>query len=175
MAEAARKLGGDVTVIHGPVHISPPAGVHAVEITSTAQLFEQVKNHADAEVIIMAAAVSDFTPDRHSGQKIKKEEGMSSLNLRRTPDILAWLGSHKKNGQTLVGFAMETENMVEYAREKRKRKKADWIIANSITGEESGFETDTNTVTLLGDNIQQTFSGSKKDVAGKVLDRIFGT
>src|SRR5690625_696506 len=175
MAEAAQKLGGDVTVIHGPVHISPPAGVRTVEITSTGQLFEQVKNHADAGVIIMAAAVSDFTPDRHSGQKIKKEEGMSSLNLRRTPDILSWLGNHKKDGQTLVGFAMETENMVEYAREKRKRKKADWIIANSITDEESGFETDTNTVTLLGDNIQQTFSGSKKEVAGNVLNRIFGS
>lgn len=175
MAEAARKMGGDVTVIHGPVHIPAPAGVHAIEITSTDQLFEQVQNHADAEVIIMAAAVSDFTPERHSSQKMKKDEGMSSLNLHRTPDILSWLGNHKKDGQTLIGFAMETENMVEYAREKRKRKKADWIIANSIAGEESGFETDTNTVTLLGDNLQQAFSGSKKEVARKVLDRIFGT
>lgn len=175
MAEAARTMGGEVTVIHGPVHIPKPGGVDTIEIVSTDELFEQVKAHADADVIIMAAAVADFTPESPAEQKIKKNDDASSLKLSRTPDILSWLGHHKREGQTLIGFAMETENMVEYAQKKRESKKADWIAANSIADHNSGFGTDTNTVTLLGENVRQDFSGTKKDVARQLLDRIFNT
>ncbi|WP_372633759.1 bifunctional phosphopantothenoylcysteine decarboxylase/phosphopantothenate--cysteine ligase CoaBC [Fodinibius sp.] len=175
MAEAARNMGGEVTVIHGPVHIPKPGGVDAIEIVSTDDLFSHVKNHADADVIIMAAAVADFTPKSHSEQKIKKDDSTSSLELRRTPDILSWLGNHKKEGQTLIGFAMETENMVEHAQKKRENKKADWIAANSIADHNTGFGTDTNTVTLLGESVQQDFSGTKKEIARQLLDRIFNT
>lgn len=173
MAEAARKMGGEVTLIHGPVHIPLPGGTNSIEITSTEELFEQVKNHADADVVVMAAAVADFTPVSHSNKKLKKDETQTSLELRRTPDILSWLGDRRKDGQILIGFAMETENLIEYASKKREEKKADWIIANSISDEESGFGTDTNHVILLGENAEQTYSGTKKEIARQLLSRIF--
>lgn len=175
MAEAAQRLGGDVTIIHGPISIQHPQGVTAREITSTDDLFQEVKNHADADVIIMAAAVSDFTPTESSDQKIKKEDSDSSIELKRTADILAWLGDHKKDGQVLIGFAMETENLIENARKKLQKKKADWIVANSLTEENGGFESDQNTVYLLGKENQDKISGSKKEVAQRVLNTIFGS
>jgi phosphopantothenoylcysteine decarboxylase/phosphopantothenate--cysteine ligase len=173
MAEAAQRMGADVTLIHGPVNISYPKGVNTKEIKSTAELFEQVKKHADADVVIMAAAVSDFTPKKSHKEKVKKDEADSKIKLKRTPDILAWLGDHKKNGQVLIGFAMETENLIENAQSKLKKKKVDWIIANSLTEKEGGFESDQNTVYLLGKNTQNKIIGLKKEVARKVLDYIF--
>lgn len=173
MAEAAQRLGGDVTLIHGPVSIPYPQGVIAREITSTDELFEEIKNQADADVIIMAAAVSDFTPKKSHREKVKKERADSAIELKRTPDILSWLGNHKKNGQVLIGFAMETENLLENARAKLQKKKADWIVANSLTDEDGGFESDQNTVYLLGKENQNKISGSKKEVSQRVLDIIF--
>ncbi|SMO56359.1 bifunctional phosphopantothenoylcysteine decarboxylase/phosphopantothenate--cysteine ligase CoaBC [Fodinibius sediminis] len=175
MAEAARDLGGEVTLVHGPIQIPAPNKMNAIQITSTDDLFKEVQKQSSADIIIMAAAVADFTPETHATSKIKKNGKAPSLKLRRTPDILSWLGEHKKKGQTLIGFAMETEKLIEHAGEKRTRKKADWIIANSIADDKSGFGTDTNTVTLLGDAVQETYSGPKKVVARKVLDRIFSS
>ena len=177
MAEAARSMGADVTLIHGPVTLSPPAGIPSVEIESTSDLFEAVKEHADAEVVIMAAAVSDFTPAEQHRQKVKKEssEAGTEIKLKQTTDILAWLGQHRREGQTLIGFAMETENLLQNARTKREKKNIDWIVANSLNEEGSGFQSDTNTVHLIGDDTEQSYSGTKKEVARKLLDAIFSS
>lgn len=173
MAEAAKALGADVTVIHGPVNLPQPRGMNTIQIRSTSDLFEQVKNHADADVVIMAAAVSDFTPERYNENKLKKDSADSTLNFKQTPDILTWLGDHKKEGQTLIGFAMETENLIVNAQKKLRGKKADWIVANSLNSKDGGFESDTNTVYLLGKKQQEKFSGSKQQVAQKILKAIF--
>lgn len=173
MAEAAQSLGADVTLIHGPLSVSKPEGIHSVNITSTAELFEAVKEYKDADVIIMAAAVSDFTPTEIHRQKVKKTEGEASIGLKRTQDILAWLGDHKKEEQVLIGFAMETENLIENATSKLKKKNADWIIANSLNDKDAGFESDSNTVHLLGIDSDQKFRGAKKDIAVEILNTIF--
>ncbi|MEL7833921.1 bifunctional phosphopantothenoylcysteine decarboxylase/phosphopantothenate--cysteine ligase CoaBC [Fodinibius sp. Rm-B-1B1-1] len=173
MAEAAQNLGADVTLIHGPVSLDKPADIKAIEIESTADLFEQVKNHANADVVIMAAAVSDFTPKNKYSNKVKKDKAESSIELEQTTDILSWLGDHKKDGQVLIGFAMETENLIENATTKLNKKKADWIVANTLTDEEAGFQSDKNKVHLLGRNGSAKFEGLKREVAQKILNYIF--
>ncbi|MEX0723222.1 MAG: bifunctional phosphopantothenoylcysteine decarboxylase/phosphopantothenate--cysteine ligase CoaBC [Gracilimonas sp.] len=173
MAQAAQSLGADVTLIHGPLTISTPEDIHSVSITSTADLFEVVKEYADADVIIMAAAVSDFTPTEAHQHKVKKDNGENSIELKKTQDILAWLGEHKQDRQTLIGFAMETENLIENATSKLKKKNTNYIIANSLNDKDAGFEADTNTVHLLGKNSDQKFQGTKKDIAIEILNTIF--
>lgn len=174
MAEAARQLGGEVTVIHGPVHLSKTNGIDYVEITSTADLFEEVRQRADADIIIMAAAVSDFTPDNYQQEKVKKETAKATLQLKSTQDILHWLGQHKRKAQILIGFAMETENLIEQAQKKIDEKNLDWIIANTISTENAGFAADNNSVTVLGKNkINKSFSGLKKEIAHQILALIF--
>lgn len=175
MAEAARQMGAEITLIHGPVTIAKPAGITAIEIESAQELFEQIQNYAHSDIIIMTAAVSDFTLKQTHQQKIKKESAEASLKLERTPDILAWLGKHKKEGQVLIGFAMETENLLENARKKLERKNADWIVANSLNVEESGFASDKNKVHLLGKKASVNFEGLKSEVARKLLTHIFST
>jgi phosphopantothenoylcysteine decarboxylase/phosphopantothenate--cysteine ligase len=173
MAEAARNLGADVTLIHGPVNLSQPTGIKIIEIESAAELFEEVRNYAGADVIIMAAAVADFTPAKSHSQKVKKQDSGFGIDLEQTQDILAWLGNHKQERQVLIGFAMETENLLKNARTKLKKKKADWIIANSLTDPDAGFQSDTNTVHLLNETTNKQFKGSKKEVAKWVLAQIF--
>jgi phosphopantothenoylcysteine decarboxylase/phosphopantothenate--cysteine ligase len=173
MAEAAQNLGADVTLIHGPVSISKPEGIHTVSITSAADLFEAIKKYADADIIIMAAAVSDFTPTEVHSNKVKKTNTDGEIKLKQTQDILAWLGDHKKENQILIGFAMETENLIENATSKLKKKNADFIIANSLNDKDSGFESDSNTVHLLGKDSDQKFQGSKKDISIEILNTIF--
>jgi len=173
MAEAAYKLGAEVILIHGLVHIPKPGDIQTFEIGAADELFEEVKKHQDADIIIMAAAVADFSPKGYHTQKVKKETADTTLELRRTPDILAWLGDHKKEGQILIGFAMETEKLIENARKKLKNKNADWIVANSLTDKDAGFEVDTNKVHLLGKEKKTAIKGSKKEVARQILDFIF--
>ncbi|MDZ7690367.1 MAG: phosphopantothenoylcysteine decarboxylase [Balneolaceae bacterium] len=173
MAEAAQQLGAGVTLIHGPVNIPHPDGIKSVEIVTARQLFEEVKKHASTDVVIMSAAVADFTPAEVHKQKVKKDKSSSELELEPTADILSWLGRHKRNGQVLIGFAMETENLVKNARRKLNQKKADWIVANSLSEKGSGFAVDTNSVLLLGKQAEQKISGSKKEVANKILKHIF--
>ena len=173
MAEAAQRLGAEVTLIHGPVSAPLPDGIYKESIISAEDLFDAVKNHSDADVVIMAAAVSDFTPEKRHLHKVKKEDVESSIALKRTTDILSWLGDQKKKEQVLIGFAMETENLIENATQKLASKKADWIVANSLTSEKAGFEADTNTVHLISSDKTIQFEGSKKDVATMVLNHIF--
>ncbi|WP_440999101.1 bifunctional phosphopantothenoylcysteine decarboxylase/phosphopantothenate--cysteine ligase CoaBC [Fodinibius sp. SL11] len=173
MAAAAQQLGAEVILVHGPVSLSKPIGIATIEIESTRELFEQVKNHADADVVIMAAAISDFTPQKTHPQKVKKDQAESSIRLKKTTDILAWLGDHKKEGQVLIGFAMETENLLENAQAKREQKNADWIIANSLNEAEAGFGSDKNSVYLISKKDSLRFEGLKKEIARKVLSHIF--
>ena len=173
MAEAAKRLGAVVKLIHGPVTAPVPEGIHSTAITSAADLFEAVKSQTDADIVIMAAAVSDFTPTQTFEQKIKKETGSNSIELKKTQDILAWLGEHKKKNQILIGFAMETEDLIQSATKKLTKKNADWIIANSITVKGAGFGVDTNHVHLISKNSQTEFQGTKQDVAELILGKIF--
>ncbi len=172
MAQAAQRLGADVTLIHGPVSIPLPEDMHKIAITSADDLFKAIQRFAKADIIVMAAAVSDFTPVEVHDHKVKKEKGESNIELKNTVDILSWLGERKPDHQTLVGFAMETEKLLENAHQKLKKKNADWIIANSLTEQASGFESDTNTVHLLNTSRDHTFSGTKAEVAEQALNVI---
>lgn len=173
MAEAARDMGGDVTILHGPVNLEFPHDVNTESFISAAELFEKIKAHSDADVIIMSAAVSDFTPSTYTGQKIKKETAENQIPLKPTQDILFWLGEHKRSNQILIGFAMETENLIENAKEKLTKKNLDWIVANSVNEEDSGFQVDTNNVVLLGKESKTELGGTKREVAWKILQYIF--
>ncbi len=173
MAEAAYNLGADVTLIHGPLSIPEPDYLHTVSITSTDDLFKAVQSYKNADVIIMAAAVSDFTPTQTHQQKVKKSSADNEIKLKKTQDILAWLGEQKQAHQTLIGFAMETENLIENATSKLKKKNADFIIANSLSEKGSGFESDTNAVHLLGKNVHEQFQGKKTDISIEILNTIF--
>lgn len=173
MAEAARNLGAEVTLLHGPISIPVPTGIKTQSFESAAELFDLAKTHSNADVVIMAAAVADFTPAQHHTQKIKKAGAQTDLKLQRTQDVLAWLGDHKKNGQVLIGFAMETENLLDNAKKKLHSKNLDWIVANSLSDKDSGFGTDTNTVHLVGPGTTVNFSGTKKEIARRMLSEIF--
>ena len=176
MAEAALSLGAEVTLLHAdPVDTTAlPPSIKKERFTSTDDLFNGVKTHADDDVIIMTAAVSDFRPAKTHPQKVKKENAEMQVTLERTPDILQWLGDRKPDsGQILIGFAMETEDLVSRAREKRIRKNIDWIVANDLTGEGSGFAVDTNRVFLIGAHEEAPFDGAKSEVARRVLHHIF--
>lgn len=173
MAEAARLLGGDVTLLHGPISIEIPDRIQAESFVSADDLFNLIKKHADADVIIMAAAVSDFKPSSIQNEKVKKDEAGEELKLTRNPDILEWLGNQKQERQILIGFAMETENLKDNAQKKLKKKNLDWICANELSNKNTGFGTDENKILLIGTDSEESFSGSKQEIAKKILDKIF--
>jgi phosphopantothenoylcysteine decarboxylase/phosphopantothenate--cysteine ligase len=173
MAEAARLLGGNVTLLHGPISIEIPDRIQAESFVSADDLFNLIKKHADADLIIMAAAVSDFKPSSIQKNKVKKDEAGEELKLTRNPDILEWLGNQKREGQILIGFAMETENLKNNAQKKLKKKNLDWICANELSSDNTGFGTDENKIFLIGTDSEESFSGSKQEIAKKILDKIF--
>lgn len=174
LAHQAAILGGEVTLITGKCNLAYPYGVSVIPITSAKDMFEAVKNHfVSQDIVIKAAAVADYTPASYCDQKMKKSDGALTLSLARTPDILAWLGEHKKEGQFLCGFAMETENLLENAEDKRKRKKADMIVANSLKEAGSGFGTDTNKAYLLSAaGCKEMPLLSKEELAYEILKTI---
>ena len=174
MAEAARAFGGNVTLVHGPLQSSDLERFHTETFTSADDLFAVMKTHSDADVVIMAAAVADFKPASSHQHKVKKDRGSFQIELEQNPDTLEWFGENKKDGQTLIGFAMETENLKENALSKLKKKNIDWICANNLNEVGSGFGTDTNTIHLFGKSSEEIFSGSKQQIASKILRRIFG-
>ncbi len=173
MANAASRMGAEVTFVHGPISSNLPDDAVIKSIVSAEDLFNEVKLHADFDVIIMSAAVSDFTPIEVHDHKVKKEDGSDSIQLTRTTDILSWLGERKLANQTIIGFAMETQNLIENATRKREKKNADWIVANSLSESGSGFESDSNHVHLLGKDTKSEFNGTKQEVAEQVLNFIF--
>ncbi|MGI6240191.1 MAG: bifunctional phosphopantothenoylcysteine decarboxylase/phosphopantothenate--cysteine ligase CoaBC [Christensenellales bacterium] len=175
LAEAARDRGAAVTLVSGPVKLPAPAGVELVLIESTSQLHEQVLAlGAQADVVIQAAAPSDFTPAQFSQSKIKKQgDGGIALSLKQTPDIAAALGKTKRAGQVFVVFAAETENLIENARAKMVKKNADMVVANDVTEPGAGFDADTNRITILtGDAADALAIMSKRDAADAILDRV---
>ena len=172
MAKAAQRMGGEVTLIHGPISIELPTNIVNKSVVSAKDLFYEVKKYAAFDVIIMAAAVSDFTPAIVHDHKIKKDKSNDQIKLNRTIDILAWLGKHKQNHQVLIGFAMETQHLLENATKKLKEKNADWIIANSLTEDKAGFGSDYNHVYLLGKTSNTEFIGTKLEIAERVLNFI---
>lgn len=172
MAKAAQRMGGEVTLIHGPISIELPTNIVNKSVVSAKDLFYEVKKYAAFDMIIMAAAVSDFTPAIVYDHKIKKNKSNDQIKLNRTIDILAWLGKHKQNHQVLIGFAMETQHLLENATMKLKEKNADWIIANSLTEDKAGFGSDYNHVYLLGKTSNTEFIGAKLEIAERVLNFI---
>ncbi len=172
MAEAARDLGARVTLIHGPVTIPVPAGVEAVSVTSAADMMDAVRLCATADVFIMAAAVSDFRPKRRFHHKVAKSDADLNVELESTEDILAWVGSQKQAYQFVVGFAMETDNLIENARRKRERKNADVILANSINESGSGFAGDDNTLHFIDDKGSKAYSGTKTAISHEIVGHL---
>ena len=174
VAKEAMLRGADVTVVKAFTTARPPEFVDVIEVRSAEDMFETVKDIADGmDIIIKTAAVSDYTPENVSAEKLKKGEGELSLKLKRTTDILAYLGEHKKAGQFICGFSMETENLVENSRRKLEKKNADMIVANNLKETGAGFGTDTNKVTFItrdGDFPQEL--ASKEIVAKAIFDRI---
>lgn len=174
IAGVAMQRGADVTLISGPVAIAPPPFVNVVNVVSAADMFDAVKKESeDADIVIKAAAVADYTPSTVADEKIKKQEGESSIPLTRTTDILKWLGENRKVGQFLCGFSMETENLIENSKSKLAKKKIDMIVANSLRVEGAGFGVDTNVVTIITKDHEAELPQMSKDaVAGKILDAI---
>jgi phosphopantothenoylcysteine decarboxylase / phosphopantothenate---cysteine ligase len=172
MAEAARNAGAQVTLVHGPVSIPVPTGVDAVPAISAADMMEAVQRHANADVFIMAAAVSDFRPKKRAHNKVAKTEADLTIDFEPTADVLAWVGSQKKAHQFVVGFAMETDNLIEKASIKRERKHADVILANSIIETESGFAGDHNTLHYIDQSGVTVYNGLKTTISRAIIERI---
>jgi phosphopantothenoylcysteine decarboxylase/phosphopantothenate--cysteine ligase len=174
LAEAALSRGAKVILISGPVSLTPPAGAQTIPVVSADEMFEAVKQHADqADIIIKAAAVADYTPQVVADNKIKKSDGAMSIALKRTTDILAYLGAHRREGQYLCGFSMETQNLVENSRSKLEKKKVDMIVANNLKVEGAGFGGNTNVITLITkDQCIELPKMSKLEAAHAVLDQI---
>ncbi len=174
IAQAASERGAQVTLVSGEVNIKPPLFAQLVKVKSAEDMFHAVKeNLSESDVIIMAAAVADYTPDTYSDQKIKKSDSDMSVSLRRTQDILKYAGENKRDKQVICGFSMETENLLENSRKKLEKKNCDMIAANSIKEKGAGFGTDTNVITLITKNdVYELPIMSKYDAANVILDRI---
>ena len=171
IARAAMLRGADVTLVSGKVSIPSPAGVNMVPVVSAADMAQAVKASAgEQDIIIKAAAVADYRPVVTADEKMKKKDGELTVALERTEDILAYLGAHRKDGQFICGFSMETEHMLENSRAKLEKKNIDMIVANNLRQEGAGFGTDTNVVTLL--TKEETLELpilSKEEVADRLL------
>ena len=174
LARVCRRRGAEVTLVSGKTNLEAPYGVTLVPVTSAQDMFEAVSSRAkEQDLIIKAAAVADYRPVTVAENKIKKSPGDMSIALERTTDILAWLGEHRQEGQVLCGFAMETEHMVEHAKEKLTRKHVDMIAANNVKVAGAGFGTDTNVVTLITeDGVEELAKMSKEEVASRIVDAL---
>ena len=174
LARVCRRRGAEVTLVSGKTNLEVPYGVTLVPVTSAQDMFEAVSSRAkEQDMIIKAAAVADYRPVAVAENKIKKSPGDMSIALERTTDILAWLGEHRREGQVLCGFAMETEHMVEHAKEKLTGKHVDMIAANNVKVAGAGFGTDTNVVTLITeDGVEELAKMSKEEVASRLVDAL---
>ncbi|MEE0675741.1 MAG: bifunctional phosphopantothenoylcysteine decarboxylase/phosphopantothenate--cysteine ligase CoaBC [Ruminococcus sp.] len=174
VARQAMLRGAEVTLVSGPVNISPPPFVKVVQVKSAEDMFQAVSVCCEEQdYFVMAAAVADYTPAEIKSEKIKKssDESDLSLQLKRTKDILKWLGEHKKDGQLICGFSMETENIMENSKAKLQKKNADMIAANSLREKGSGFGTETNHITLIKkDGVIDLPMLSKEEAADRLLD-----
>lgn len=174
LAENCMRRGAEVTLVTGPVALTPPPFVKVVPVVSAADMAEAVKASCqEQDIIIKSAAVADYTPVNPAEEKIKKRDGNSSVELERTEDILAFLGENRREGQFICGFSMETENMLENSRAKLAKKKADMIVANNLKVAGAGFGTDTNVVTIItADACKELSLMSKAEVAAAIMDEV---
>ncbi|MDP3038828.1 MAG: bifunctional phosphopantothenoylcysteine decarboxylase/phosphopantothenate--cysteine ligase CoaBC [Deltaproteobacteria bacterium] len=174
LARAARRRGAEVTLISGPTALPVPPQMRSIAVRSAAQMREAVLNHLEsASILIMAAAVSDYRPKQKAPEKIKKSKLETVLELELNPDILAEAGK-KKNSRIMVGFAAETENLLQNTREKLEKKNLDLIVANDVTLPGAGFKADTNIVKIMdrSGKVEELPLMTKEDLADRILDRI---
>ena len=176
IARVAALRGAQVTLVSGPTSLPAPYFVKTVNIQSARQMYEAVVAvSAEQDAVIKAAAVADYRPKHVAAEKTKKKDGDMAIELERTDDILAYLGAHRREGQFLCGFSMETENMLENSRAKLKKKNIDMIVANNLKVAGAGFGTDTNVVTLItAEKETELEMMTKEQVAERLLDEIFG-
>jgi phosphopantothenoylcysteine decarboxylase/phosphopantothenate--cysteine ligase len=175
LAEAALKRGADVTVVAGTTTAAVPSGVRIVNALSAEEMSQAVaRESAVASVFIGAAAIADYRPLQRAEQKIKKTNDSITLTLERTPDVLSQVAASRTNGMLVIGFAAETENVIDNAREKLRAKKLDAIVANDVTRHDSGFDSETNAITIItaDDNPIAFPVLSKRDAADRILDVI---
>lgn len=174
IAKMAMLRGAEVTLVSGPTAIEPPLFVKVVPVTSARDMFEAVTGLSDEQdIIIKAAAVADYRPKQVSEDKVKKKDDQASIELERTDDILKYLGQHKKQGQFLCGFSMETRDMLRNSRAKLEKKNLDMVAANNLKVEGAGFQGDTNVLTLITQDDEVSLPlMSKEDAALKILDQI---
>ena len=173
IARRAMERGADVTLISGPTDLDRVPFVETVDVVSAQDMFEAVSARAEeSDLIFKAAAVADYTPCDYSGDKIKKKEGDLSIPLKRTVDILSWLGEHRRPGQVICGFSMETRDMVANSQAKLEKKKVDMICANNLKVSGAGFGVDTNILTVITrQGAEELPLMGKEDAAGQVIDR----
>lgn len=174
IAKAAMLRGAEVTVVAAHTDVAPPRFVNVIPVTSAADMFRVVTEISDEyDIVIKAAAVSDYTPETVSDSKMKKSDSDLSIPLKRTQDILKYLGAHKRESQFLCGFSMETDNVLENSRKKLASKNCDMICANSLRREGSGFGVDTNVITLITKDTEVELPQmSKEDAAHRIFDHI---
>ena len=174
IAKMAMLRGAEVTLVSGPTAIEPPLFVKVVPVTSARDMFEAVTGLSDEQdIIIKAAAVADYRPKQVSEDKVKKKDNQAFIELERTDDILKYLGQHKKQGQFLCGFSMETRDMIRNSRAKLEKKNLDMVAANNLKVEGAGFQGDTNVLTLITQDEEVSLPlMSKEDAALKILDKI---
>ena len=174
IAKMAMLRGAEVTLVSGPTAIEPPLFVKVVPVTSARDMFEAVTSLSDEQdIIIKAAAVADYRPKQVSEDKVKKKDDQAFIELERTDDILKYLGQHKKQGQFLCGFSMETRDMIRNSRAKLEKKNLDMVAANNLKVEGAGFQGDTNVLTLITQDEEASLPlMSKEDAALKILDKI---
>ena len=174
VAKAAMLRGAEVTLVAAHTDVEYPMFIKTIPVVSAEDMFNAVTdNMAQQDIIIKAAAVSDYTPVNVADSKLKKKDGDMSIELKRTKDILAYLGENKKEGQFICGFSMETDNVIENSKAKLKKKNCDMICANSLRTEGAGFGVDTNVLTVITKDKEVAFDiMSKEDLAHKILDEI---
>lgn len=172
LAKAAAYRGAEVKLVSGPTNLEVPLGVELINVETAAEMKDSLLAEFDqSDFTIMAAAVSDYRPQVYTKQKIKKKPGDLSLDLERTTDILSELGKRKKEFQTLVGFAAETENLIENAKKKLVKKNADFIIANDISKPNIAFGSDQNQISILSKSqVEELALSTKADLADKIFD-----
>lgn len=174
IARIAMQRGAEVTLVTGPTHLEVPLFVRAIPVTSAQDMFEAVASNAkEQDIIIKSAAVADYTPVSVANEKIKKMDGDSQISLKRTTDILKYLGENRTKEQFLCGFSMETENMLENSKKKLAKKNLDMVVANNLKVEGAGFGVDTNVVTLITkEDVKELPCMTKAEVAIAILDTI---
>jgi phosphopantothenoylcysteine decarboxylase/phosphopantothenate--cysteine ligase len=176
LAEAARSRGAAVTVIAGTTAVDPPTGIQVIRVTTADEMYRAtMEQFSHATAFIAAAAVADYRPDAQSEQKIKKSAGVMQLTLERTPDILQAAAESRRDGQLIIGFAAETEDLLDHARAKLKNKKLDAIVANDVSKPESGFDSPNNAIVILfrdRDEALELPLMPKTEAAHRILDEL---